>query len=229
MTRTADTGTGRDDTADGSQHEYASRDQLRAMAHPLRLEIMERVGRRGTARAADLAADLGIPANSVSYHLRILARGGVIEEAPEAARDRRDRVWRLSQDSFMSGRDDRASDNDPHSADPDYLAASDATSLAVFDWMRTAWAAELSRTRTEDSSPEEGLGQLNAASVRLTLEEMRELTRVVTEALHEAKDRHRDEAGVDLPDPEEGEAPRTYRVLWAAVGDPGPGGPDTGH
>jgi len=208
--------------------EYASRDQLRAMAHPLRLDIMERVGRRGTARAADLAADLGIPANSVSYHLRILARGGVIEEAPEAARDRRDRVWRLAQDSFMSGREDSAADKDPQAADPEYVAASKATSLAIFEWMRTAWAAELSRTGDDATSPEDGLGQLQAATLRLTLEEMKELNRVVAEMLHEAKERHRDDAGVDLPDSEEGEAPRTFRVLWAAVGEQEPGRRGTG-
>jgi predicted transcriptional regulator len=55
-----------------SAPEYATRDMLRAMAHPLRLQLMERIGRRGTARAADLAEDLGVPANSISYHLRTL-------------------------------------------------------------------------------------------------------------------------------------------------------------
>lgn len=205
--------------AQAARAEHASRDQLRAMAHPLRLEIMERVGRRGTARAADLAADLGIPANSVSYHLRILARGGVIEEAPEAARDRRDRVWRLAQLSYLAGRDTRTPDNDPQERDAEYLAASGATSLAAFDWMRAAWSAEIARHSGEGVAPEEGMGQLYATSVRLTVEEMRELNQVVVEALHEVKDRHRDEAGVDLPDPAEGEAPRTFRVLWAAVGD----------
>lgn len=190
------------------------------MAHPLRLDIMERVGRRGTARAADLAADLGIPANSVSYHLRILARGGVIEEAPEAARDRRDRVWRLTQDSYMSGRNDEA-EGSSQASDPEYLAASGATSLAVIDWVRTAWAAEIARTGAD--SEEKGTGHLFGTSVRLTAEELAELNRVVMETLFAANERHRDDAGVDLPDPEEGEVPRTYRVLWAAVGEQEPG------
>lgn len=194
------------------------------MAHPLRLEIMERVGRRGTARAADIAADLGIPANSVSYHLRILARGGVIEEAPEAARDRRDRVWRLTQLTYSSGHDEAA--GDPQSTDAEYLAASGATSLAVLDWMRTAWAAEIARHGGEDD--EEGTGHLFGTTVRLTGEEIAELNRVIMETLFAANERHRDESGVNLPDPEEGEVPRTYRVLWAAVGDPGAGRLGTG-
>ena len=48
----------------------------------------------GPSRAADLAHDLGIPANQASFHLRQLAKYGLVEEAPELARDRRDRVWR---------------------------------------------------------------------------------------------------------------------------------------
>lgn len=69
---------------------------LRAIAHPVRNRILGELGALGTARAADLAADLGIPANQASFHLRQLAKYGLVEEAPEAARDRRDRVWRLS-------------------------------------------------------------------------------------------------------------------------------------
>jgi predicted ArsR family transcriptional regulator len=47
-------------------------------------------------RAADLAESLGIPANQASFHLRQLAKYGLIEEAPEAARDGRDRVWKAT-------------------------------------------------------------------------------------------------------------------------------------
>src|SRR5262245_34338328 len=45
-------------------------------------------------RAADIARELGIPANQASFHLRQLAKYGLVEEAPDLARDRRDRVWR---------------------------------------------------------------------------------------------------------------------------------------
>lgn len=208
--------------ATGRGPEHASRDQLRAMAHPLRLEIMERVGRRGTARAADLAADLGIPANSVSYHLRILARGGVIEEAPEAARDRRDRVWRLAQLSYLSGAGLQERADAPQGQDPEYLRASGATSLAAFDWMRAAWAAEIARAGGGNRTTSDGSGQMFATSLRLTDEEMDELNSVVVQALHGMKGRHRDDTGADLPDPADVEAPRTFKVMWAAIGEPSP-------
>ncbi len=68
---------------------------LKAMSHPLRRRILRELARVGAAgaRAADLAAALGEPANALSFHLRTLAEADLIHEAPELARDRRDRVW----------------------------------------------------------------------------------------------------------------------------------------
>jgi len=66
---------------------------LRAIAHPLRQRILTELAVLGHARAADLAQVIGEPANSVSFHLRVLAKAGMVVEAPEHARDRRDRVW----------------------------------------------------------------------------------------------------------------------------------------
>lgn len=68
-------------------------DALRAIAHPLRQRILMELSVRGHARAADLAQATGQPANSISFHLRVLAKAGMIVEAPEHARDKRDRVW----------------------------------------------------------------------------------------------------------------------------------------
>lgn len=66
---------------------------LKAYSHPLRRQILRLIARRGFLRAADIADQLDVPANSASFHLRVLAEAGLIEEAPEQARDRRDRVW----------------------------------------------------------------------------------------------------------------------------------------
>lgn len=76
---------------------------MKAYAHPLRRRIAKAVGARGHARAADIAADLDLPANSVSFHLRVLADAGLIEEAPEYARDKRDRVWKGVDGSWTVG------------------------------------------------------------------------------------------------------------------------------
>ncbi|MDT0187572.1 helix-turn-helix domain-containing protein [Microbacterium sp. ARD31] len=69
---------------------------LRAIAHPVRTRILDEMSASGPVRAADIAHALGIPANQASFHLRQLAKYGLVEEAPEEARDRRDRVWRVT-------------------------------------------------------------------------------------------------------------------------------------
>ena len=68
---------------------------LRGIAHPMRNRILEEMSAGGPMRAADVAERLGIPANQASFHLRQLAKYGLVEEAPELARDGRDRVWRV--------------------------------------------------------------------------------------------------------------------------------------
>ncbi len=75
---------------------------LRALAHPVRTRILEELSATGPVRAADVARELGIPANQASFHLRQLAKYGVVEEASEAARDKRDRVWRLTAEKGYS-------------------------------------------------------------------------------------------------------------------------------
>jgi DNA-binding transcriptional ArsR family regulator len=69
---------------------------LRAIAHPVRNRVLAELFAGGPLRAADVAALIDVPANQASFHLRQLAKYGLVEEAPELARDGRDRVWRLT-------------------------------------------------------------------------------------------------------------------------------------
>jgi DNA-binding transcriptional ArsR family regulator len=71
---------------------------LRALAHGVRNRILAELSAVGPMRAADLAVALEIPANQASFHLRTLAKYGLIIEAPEEARDGRDRVWKPARD-----------------------------------------------------------------------------------------------------------------------------------
>lgn len=68
---------------------------MRALAHPLRLRILEEMwDEGGPLRAADLAARLSEPANSVSYHLRRLRDAGyVVVAAGPAGATARDRWY----------------------------------------------------------------------------------------------------------------------------------------
>jgi predicted ArsR family transcriptional regulator len=75
-------------------HEVTDPRILRAIAHPMRSRILGELSAAGHLRAADVAEALGIPANQASIHLRQLAKYGLVEPAPELARDGRDRVWK---------------------------------------------------------------------------------------------------------------------------------------
>jgi DNA-binding transcriptional ArsR family regulator len=75
---------------------------LRALAHPVRNRILDEIEASGPARAADVARELDIPANQASFHLRQLAKYGLVEEAPDEGRDKRDRVWRASSRAAMA-------------------------------------------------------------------------------------------------------------------------------
>lgn len=52
------------------------------LANPLRMRLLSELSRRGSARVTDLARHFDQPANTVSFHLRQLARFGFIEQAP---------------------------------------------------------------------------------------------------------------------------------------------------
>lgn len=76
---------------------------LKAMANPIRRDLLNTLIVRRFARATDLAEALSLPANKVSFHLRVLADAGLIEEDPDRARDRRDRVWKPSKTRLQFG------------------------------------------------------------------------------------------------------------------------------
>lgn len=66
---------------------------LKAMAHPLRVQLLAVIGERGSATASQLAAELGESSGATSYHLRQLHRHGFIEEVPDRG-TARERFWR---------------------------------------------------------------------------------------------------------------------------------------
>ena len=73
---------------------------LRALAHPARLAILERLNTEGSATATECAETAGLSPSACSYHLRALARWGLVEEADGT--DRRERRWR-SRGPFVFG------------------------------------------------------------------------------------------------------------------------------
>jgi len=63
------------------------------LSHPLRGEILRHLDSDGPATSTTIAAALGENTGTTSYHLRVLADAGIIEEVPERAHGR-ERWWR---------------------------------------------------------------------------------------------------------------------------------------
>ena len=79
---------------------------IRALAHPLRLELQSIVGRSGRITAADAARELGISHALASHHLRQLAKYGFVEQVEGS--DAREKPWRLVHTSLsVEGIDER--------------------------------------------------------------------------------------------------------------------------
>lgn len=67
---------------------------LKALTHPLRVRLYEILTVDGPATASMLATRVDETVGLVSYHLNQLGRHGFLVEAPELARDGRERWWR---------------------------------------------------------------------------------------------------------------------------------------
>jgi DNA-binding transcriptional ArsR family regulator len=73
--------------------------ELRALAHPLRLQLLQILHAEGPATASQLARRLGESSGATSYHLRALHRVGMVEEAEQ--RNARERWWQRTPERLM--------------------------------------------------------------------------------------------------------------------------------
>jgi len=99
-------------THDTPQMQTSDPAVMRALAHPLRIEIMEAMDDVGEATASEIAERLNQSVANASFHLRLLASAGFIERAEPRGREK---PWRAKH----RGRDLR-----PDAADPASVAES---------------------------------------------------------------------------------------------------------
>jgi len=78
--------------------ELADPRAMRALAHPTRLALLEHLHLEGPATATQCGEAIGESPASCSYHLRALARWGLVEEAPGGKG--RQRPWRMAARSI---------------------------------------------------------------------------------------------------------------------------------
>ena len=78
---------------------------IRALSHPVRLAIISRLDKGRSATATELASVVGLSPGATSYHLRELAKAGLIREA-QGRGDGRERVWQGLADAFSYDSDE---------------------------------------------------------------------------------------------------------------------------
>jgi DNA-binding Lrp family transcriptional regulator len=103
---------------------------LRALANPVRYRILGHLMSVGAQTASECAAVVAASPSNCSYHLRELARYGLVERVGVAASaadarvgDRRDRPWRPTATGLRYGPPDDEAHEDGGGAGPDPVAA----------------------------------------------------------------------------------------------------------
>jgi DNA-binding transcriptional ArsR family regulator len=178
---------GRRDTDERDQHEQGTREPgmsqqdksqqgmnerrltdpraIRALAHPVRLALLEALAHAGTLTATQASEILGESPANCAFHLRTLAKYGYVEEAGGGRG--RERPWRRVHEALRISSD---------VADPAAAQASDDLSEFLMDILLTRARAAMARRGSWPSQWQHtGLGQLQVMTY-LTPEEARQLS-----------------------------------------------------
>ncbi|MEV4540505.1 metalloregulator ArsR/SmtB family transcription factor [Micromonospora echinaurantiaca] len=172
---------------------------MRALAHPARLAITEHLsGLEGGATATECAEIVGLSPSATSYHLRELAKAGLVEQAPSRG-DARERVWRTVSPRWTVDAG-RATEPEARAAERALVEAWLARDLERSrDWLR----------RAPDEPPEwYAASRLSDTQLLLTAAEMSALNEAVDRLLEPYRKRSR----VDPP-----AAARTVSVQYKVL------------
>lgn len=160
---------------------------LRALAHPLRVEIYDLLTQYGPQTSSSLAGMTGESTGSTSYHLRALATHGLIEEDSERGTGR-ERWWKRAHRSLKIASPGALQT-------PAGLAASQVVNLEFLDrrhhQLRDALAAAM---RGEPDEWDEHI-YVNTATTGLTLEQLEELQSELQQIVDSYVKKYRDQEG----------------------------------
>ncbi|MFB2596351.1 ArsR/SmtB family transcription factor [Herbiconiux sp. P17] len=159
---------------------------LKALAHPLRVRLLDVLSTYGPQTASGLAERLGESSGATSYHLRQLAQHDFIREVPDRG-NARERWW----ERVPGGISVEASDLPPTAA------ARSANAIVTNEWHRSREALladfvrrgdqELSRAWTDASL-------MDTSNVRVTSEQLAELTSELLKVTDDFVTRYRAQA-----------------------------------
>jgi DNA-binding transcriptional ArsR family regulator len=150
---------------------------LAALAHPLRVALLYQLNALGSRTASQCAQALGETPANCSYHLRQLAKVGLV--AREESGDGRERPWR----SVYTGLSLHPPLDD---ADPEVVTAARAARASLANMEieeHTRLARQYLRLEQRASREWREAASVNSYSLRLTAEELADLTQALDRAV----------------------------------------------
>ena len=159
---------------------------IKALTHPARLAVLDELFAGRELTATECAEIAGVSPSAMSYHLRALAKAGIVVPA-EPSGDGRRRPWRAAGTSLRL----KLEDSDAATRAAGYELAHtvlDQLTAGLRDWM--------DRSGAEDEAWREASG-LIAMSAYLDLESAREIYATLQAAMADAqrRDAHRQRRG----------------------------------
>ena len=160
-----------------SQRTLSDPRTLRAVAHPVRLGILEQLTVHGAMTATELAERLDETPSNCSWHLRKLAESGFVEEA-EGGTGRK-RPWQAVDQGMTWGDADES---------PELARAGDALNQIMMERAMARFGAARARRRDESPAWQEAM-TVTQSMLWLTAEELDEINLGVRELMMSKIDR----------------------------------------
>ncbi|MET0260903.1 MAG: helix-turn-helix domain-containing protein [Gaiellaceae bacterium] len=163
---------------------------LRALAHPLRVQIYDILSQYGPQTASSLAEKLGESSGSTSYHLRALAKHDLIQECTDRGTGR-ERWWErpIGGVSFANAEAMKTP------------AGRAATQIVMNEFFRNR-QEQLMRFMEDGISDLDERWRsgtlISTASTRLNPEQTKELSRKIMALIDDAVDRYRNQTGENV-------------------------------
>jgi len=155
---------------------------LAALAHPLRRRLLDVLRVDGPCTASMLAERTDQAVGNISHHVRVLATHGLVEPAPELARDRRERWWRSASTALRWSTTDFVDDPAAEAAS---LAASALGLQRQLD-LTTSWLQD----DASDSAEWRDAAFNTDTWLRLTTHELDELGAEIVAVVDRWRSRH---------------------------------------
>jgi predicted ArsR family transcriptional regulator len=178
--------------------------RLRALAHPIRLDLLERLSTDGPLTATQAGERIGQSSGSASFHLRQLERYGFVEPVPGVTG--RQKPWRLALRGLSWFHEDGTLAA-PTEEEADDLARTGAAVSTLLLRRAVDDAATWLEGAADRRGPWANAGEVSSRVRTMRPEQLRELVAAVEELLA----RYDDQADADEPDA------RRVRIAFVSV------------